>query len=308
VSRPGRVRWSGVGALVTVLLTMSACQTTAPSLAAGTPAVAAVASINAWGSILAQLGGSRVHTTSIISRPQTDPHDYEPTPADGRKIAEAALVVYNGAGYDPWAARSIAANGDSGQRVVDVGRLVGTPSGGNPHQWYSPVDVARVSDAITAQLKRIDPRDANYFDARRRWFETTALGPYHRLIARIKATYSGTAVGASESIFAPLAGALGLKLITPASFLNAISEGSDPSAADKVAIDRQIATKSIKVYVLNAQNATPDVTAQVTAARKQNIPVTTMTETLTPAGARFQDWQVAQLRALAAALHQGTGR
>jgi zinc/manganese transport system substrate-binding protein len=34
----------------------------------------------------------------------------------------------------------------------------------------------------------------------------------------------------------------------------------------------------------------------------------TGTETLAPAGASFQGWQTAQLRALAAALHQATGR
>jgi zinc/manganese transport system substrate-binding protein len=308
VSRLSRSRWAGVGAVLSVLLAVSACQTTAPAPASGAPVVLAVASINAWGSILSQLGGSRVRSISIINRPQTDPHDYEPTPADGRRIAEAALVVENGAGYDAWAAKSIAANGNSGQRVIDVARLVATPAGGNPHQWYSPADVERVSDAMTARLRSIDPRDADYFDARRRWFEDVALRPYHRVIARIKARYAGTAIGSSESIFVPLARALGLRVVTPTRFLNAVSEGSDPSAADKVTIDRQIVTKAMKVYVLNAQNATPDVAAQVAAAREHGIAVTTVTETLAPAGITFQDWQVGQLRALAAALHRATGR
>ena len=52
-------------------------------------------------------------------------------------------------------------------------------------------------------------------------------------IAAIRAKYSGTPVGASESIFAMLAPALGLNLITPQAFLKAISEGTDVSAADK---------------------------------------------------------------------------
>ena len=58
----------------------------------------------------------------------------------------------------------------------------------------------------------------------------------------------------------------------------------------------------------NSQNATPDVQAQVDAARAKGIPVTTITETLTPAGASFQDWQVAQLTALKQALAQATGK
>ena len=48
--------------------------------------------------------------------------------------------------------------------------------------------------------------------------------------------------------------------------------------------------------------------AQVKAARARGIPVTSVTETLTPATASFQEWQVAQLQALQAALHQATGR
>ncbi len=136
----------------------------------------------------------------------------------------------------------------------------------------------------------------------------TNLKPYFDLVSQVKTSYAGTPVGASESIFAMLSPALGLDLLTPADFLKAISEGTDPSAADKATIDRQINTKQIKVYVYNSQNATPDIQAQVNAAKKQGIPVTTITETLTPAGASFQDWQVTQLTALKQALARATGK
>jgi zinc/manganese transport system substrate-binding protein len=46
----------------------------------------------------------------------------------------------------------------------------------------------------------------------------------------------------------------------------------------------------------------------VDAARANGIPVTTITETLSPAGSSFQDWQVDQLSALKQALAQATGR
>ena len=270
--------------------------------------VAAAASINAWGSILAQLGGTHVRATSIITNPDTDPHAYEPTPADGRTIASSALFVENGIGYDPWAEQTIAASSDPNRQVLDVGQLVGIPDGGNPHRWYSPADVEKVADAITADLKKADPADGAYFDAQRQSFDTTGLAKYHQLIADIKAKYAGTPVGASESIFAPLADALGLNLITPASFLKDISEGTDPSAADKATIDSQISGKQIKVYVFNSQNSTPDVAAQVAAAKKAAIPVSTVTETLSPAGTSFQDWQTTQLQALQAALARASGQ
>lgn len=266
------------------------------------------ASINAWGSILAQLGGSHVTETSIITNPNVDPHDYEPTPHDGVVIARSKLFVENGIGYDSWAAKSLAASPDPGRSVIDVGQLVHVPDGGNPHQWYSPASVAAVADAITADLTKLDPGDASYFRAQRQRFTTTGLAAYHALIRRIRARYAGVPVGASESIFVPLARALGLDLTTPPTFLKAISEGTDPSPADLATINDQIVHRRIKVYVYNTQNATPDVAAQLRAARAANIPIATVTETLSPATASFQKWQTTQLRGLAAALHRATGR
>ena len=300
-----------VAVVASTALVTTACSTsmsaTAGSSGASTSSgkvITAAATIDAWGSILSQLGGTHVKTTAIITNPDTDPHDYEPSPAAARVTARSALFVQNGIGYDTWAAKALQADPSSSRLVITVGDLVGVPEGGNPHQWYSPSSVEKVADAITADLKKADPDDADYFDQQRSAFENTALASYHQLINDIKSKYSGVPVGASESIFAPLSDALGLNLITPASFLKAISEGTDPSAADKATIDAQIADKKIKGYVFNSQNSTPDVSAQVAAAKKQGIPVSAVTETLAPQGTPFQDWQSSQLKALEDALAQ----
>ena len=298
-----------VPALCALALAASGC-VIGPSLpaASGDRVVEVVASISAWGSVLAQLGGVHVHETSIIRNPSADPHDYEPTPADGRAIATARVLVVNGIGYDGWASKAAAANPDSNRRIVNVGKVVHVATGGNPHRWYSPSDVTAVADAITAALQAVDPADAAYFALRHNAFETQGLATYHRLIAEIRATYGGTRIAASESVVLPLAGALGLDVVTPSSFLRAVSEGAEPSAADKSTIDAQIESGQVEVYVVNRQNSTPDVAAQVRAARARGIPVVAITETLTPSTVTFQDWQVAQLRALQSALRQATGR
>lgn len=283
-------------------------QSTRSAVGGSGKVVQVAASINAWGSILQQLGGTHVKSTSIITNPDTDPHDYEPTPQDGTIIDGSQLFVENGIGYDSWAAKSLAASPDSSRVVIDVGDLVHIPEGGNPHRWYSPTDVNTVADTITADLKKLDPADSAYFDAQRQTFATTGLATYNNLIKDIQTKYAGTPVGASESIFAPLAQALKLDLVTPPSFLKAISEGTDPSAADLSTINSQISGKKIKVYVFNSQNATPDVAAQVKAAKAAGIPVSTVTETLSPARASFEQWQSAQLQALETALHQATGK
>src|ERR1700758_1686110 len=307
--------WAAMGAAAVLLGAVACSNNNAPqagpsgaSSTGAVPKLAVVATINAWGSIAAQLGGDRVQETSVITNPDTDPHSYEPSAADARTVADATIVVENGIGYDAWADKMLASNPNPQRTVVNVGDTVGGAEGGNPHQWYSPDSVTKVANAITAAYKKADPNDSGYFDQQNQQFLNQGLSNYHSLIASIRAKYTGTPVGASESIFSPLSDALGLNLITPPEFLKAISEGTDPSPADKATIDQQIATKAIKVYVLNSQNNSPDVQAQVDAAKKQGIPVTTVTETLSPANVLFQDWQSTQLSALADALHTATGK
>jgi zinc/manganese transport system substrate-binding protein len=274
---------------------------------ASRPAISIVVAENFWGSLVKQLAGSKANVTSIITKPATDPHSYEATPSDERTIAGARYVIVNGIGYDPWAQQALDANPSSGRKVLVVGQLLGLHDGDNPHQWYSPANVARVIDRVTSDLQSLDAKDVTYFAARRTALVNVGLAQYHSLINQIRATYGGTPVGASESIVSPLAAGLGLNLITPPTFLKAIAEGTDPTAADQETIDQQVKTHQIKVFVFNSQNSTPDVHAIVQAARAEHIPVTTVTETLTPASATFQAWQVSELAALRAALARAAG-
>jgi len=296
--------WRPGAVAIVLVAALSGCGVATGASEGGHPSV--VAAENFWGSIAAQLGGDRVRVTSIITNPNADPHDYEPTTGDAREMATARFVIENGIGYDPWVQKLLDANPVSGRDVLDVGTLLGVPDGGNPHRWYSPHDVQRVIDAITAEYKKIDPSDASYFDHQRASFVTDGLSEYHRVISDIRTRYAGTPVGASESIFALLAPALGLELITPYPFLKAISEGTEPSAADKAIIDHQISSQLIEVYVYNSQNATPDIQRQIEEARAAGIPVTTITETLVPANATFQAWQVRELQELQAALRRAS--
>jgi zinc/manganese transport system substrate-binding protein len=320
VSKPGVMRrtlspivvvWA---AMVTFVGLLAGCGTGVPAgsgpagQSSGNTKIAVVAAENFWGSIAAQVGGEHVTVNSIITNPDTDPHSYEPTPADGRALATAQYVIENGVGYDPWAAKLLDANPAPARSVLNVGDLVGVKEGGNPHRWYSPDDVHRVIEQIAADYKRIDPADAGYFDQQKQTYETQGLARYNQLIADIKSKYGGTPIGASESIVTPLAEGLGLKMVTPESFLDAVSEGTDPTAADKITVDQQIKTRQIKIFVFNTQNATPDVAALVTEAKAAGIPVATVTETLVPATASFQDWQVNELQGIEQALSQVSAR
>ena len=304
--RSWRWRPFTLGAVIAALALLTAgCSR---PVAASSGGLEIVAAENTWGSLAAQLAGPNAGVTDVVSNPAADPHDYEPTAADARAFAGANLVIVNGIGYDPWAARLLAANPVPGRLVLDVGKLLGIEAGGNPHRWYSPSDVRRVLDAVARDLAQLAPSEAASFSRRRAALEKHGLKRYYGLLASIRARYHGAPVGASESIVEPLVQALGLELLTPSSFLRASSEGAEPTAADRATIDDQIAHRRIAAWIFDRQNATPDVARITEAARRKGIPVVPVTETLVPAGATFQAWQTRQLQALARALAEGTSR
>jgi zinc/manganese transport system substrate-binding protein len=306
--RGRRAWWTSGIALLGLLI--GGCGGGVPSATGGSAGakLQVVAAENFWGSIATQLAGDRASVSSIVVNPNTDPHDYNPTARDARTLATAKLAIVNDIGYDPWAAKLLAASPERGRVVLSVGGLLALKTGGNPHQWYSPASVVRVVERIAADYVRLDPGDAAYFTARKQAFLTRGLAEYNRLRQQIRARYSGVPVGYSESIFQPLGQDLGLKLITPASFAKAIAEGADPSAQDKQTVDAQTQRRQIAVWVFNSQNLTPDVQRVNQLARAAHVPIATVTETLAPAAASFQQWQVAQLRALKRLLAQATGR
>ena len=265
--------------------------------------VQVVAGQNFWGDIASQLGGSHASVQSVVTDPNADPHEYESNANDARAFADANLVILNGAGYDTWADKLLSASPNQSRKVLTVADVLGKKEGDNPHFWYNPDYVITIADKITAEYKSIDSADSGYFDGQRTAL-TAALQPYTQRLAEIKQKFAGVPVGATESIFVYLADYLGLNLISPPEFMQAVSEGNDPSTSDVVTFQNQIAQKAIKILVYNNQTVTAVTTNLKAAAAQESIPVVGISETLEPTTVSFQAWQVSQLVALEKALAQ----
>ena len=287
-----------VGTLLSALLT--ACGTP-PEGAGSGKTLQVIAGENFWGGIAAQLGGSHVSVTSIVTNPNTDPHEYESSATDARAFATADYVVLNGAGYDDWGQKLLSGNPSQSRKVFTVADLLNKKPGDNPHFWYNPDWVDKVADQITTDYQALDSADSSYFTQQRQAL-STALTPYHDAIARIRSSYSKVSVGSTESIFVYMAQALGLNLISPTEFMQAISEGNDPPAQTVAEFQNQISNHQIKVLVYNTQTSTPITENLKQMATKNGIPVVGISETVEPPIASFQDWQTTQLTALQAAL------
>ena len=286
-------------AVVATSTGLSACGT--PPATGSGGALQVIAGENFWGSIAAQLGGAHVSVTSIVTNPNTDPHEYESSSADARAFATADYVILNGAGYDDWGQKLLSANPSQSRKVLTVADFLNKKAGDNPHFWYNPDWVDRVADRITADYQALDAADAGYFGQHLEAFRT-ALKPYHDAIAHIRSTSSGVPVGATESIFVYMAQALGVNLISPPEFMQAISEGNDPPAQTVAQFQDLISHHQIKVLVFNTQTATAITDNLKQLAGRNGIPVVGISETVQPTTASFQDWQTKQLNSLQAAL------
>ena len=257
-----------------------------------------VATQNFWGSLISQLGGTHVSVTSIVTNPNTDPHEYESNAADARAIADAKYVIVNGAGYDNWATGLIIANHSANQKVLNVANLVGKKEGDNPHFWYSPTYVNQTVNQMYADLVSLDSTDALYYTQQYANLNVS-LGEYNHRIVEISQKFASTPVASTESIFEYLATACKLNLISPPEFMKAVAEGNDPTPADYATFQSQLlnGTKpgNATVLVYNQQTVTQLTLSLKTDAASHNIPIVGVTETIQPPDVSFETWMNAEL-------------
>ncbi|MDG7049364.1 MAG: zinc ABC transporter substrate-binding protein [Nitrososphaerota archaeon] len=290
------------GSLLALFLDNQLTNGSGPSQTSNPGVIKVVAAENFWGSLVSQLGGKYVNVTSIVTNPNTDPHEYESNAQDAADIANAGFVIVNGAGYDSWALLLISASHTKGQVVLNVQELLNQSATANPHFWYSPTYVNITVKAMYNDLVAIDPKERVYFTQQYAALNAS-LGPYNGLIDQIREQFNGTKVAATESIFVYMANATGLDLVSPAAFMNAVSEGNDPPAQSEVQFDQLLENHTAAVLVYNEQTVTPLTTTIRELAASEGIPQVGITETVQPPNVTFEAWMYAELVSLYGALN-----
>ena len=262
-----------------------------------TKTIQIVAAENFWGSLVSQIGGTHVQVLSIVSDPNADPHEYESNTENARAFAMADYIVVNGAGYDSWANKLIGAGIKSDCKILNVAKLLGKKEGDNPHFWYDPDYVNLTVKQMKEDLISIDPANAAYYEQNYANLQLS-LSKYQNRTMEIKQQFEGTKVAATESIFAYLAKATGLDLISPPAFTQAVAEGNDPPAESIVQFETQLKSGNVSVLVYNQQTVTPITNNMKKLATEEGIPLIGITETIQPPDVSFQDWMNSELISL----------
>ena len=261
--------------------------------------VSLVAAENVYGDIAAEVGGDDVRVTSILSNPAQDPHEFEAGAAAACALADARVVIYNGADYDPWIVRLLRASPSPARQTIVVAELLHRNAGDNPHLWYDPAAAPAVAKAAAETLARLDPAHEAEYRRRLAAFEAS-LRPLADRIALLRGKYAGTSVTATEPVFGYMADALGLDMRN-ARFQLAVMNGTEPSAGDVAAFENDLRGRKVKALIFNVQTGEALSERMRAIAEESGVPVVPVTET-EPAGTPYRQWIEAELDALDRAL------
>jgi zinc/manganese transport system substrate-binding protein len=264
-----------------------------------TRAATVVASTDVWGSVARAVIGRHVAVKSILSGADADPHSYEASPSDAADMTDAALVVYNGAGYDPWADQVLARH----RSVPSVDASSFLPRTGQPaneHVFYDLGVAKSVASAIADRMSAIDPGDAADYRANAAQF---CRGADAIVISEhaIASAYPGTGVIATEPVAYYLLSASGLVNRTPPAFIAANENETEPSPADMATVLDLIDHRQVAAVLVNPQSAGRAITGVAETARRAGVPLTDVTETM-PDGVDYLTWQRRTVDQLLAAL------
>ncbi|TAN30379.1 MAG: cation ABC transporter substrate-binding protein [Actinomycetota bacterium] len=288
---------AAVGGVLAGLAVLAASCGTPASTSPSSTLISAVGAESVYANVIAQIGGSYVHVDSIQNNPNTDPHSFEASSALAREISSADLIVRNGAGYDDWASKMIAASPNPLRKVVNVQTLLKLPDNiKNPHLWYNPNTMPSVAKAVATDLSVLQPSNASYFSANLAAFNAS-LQPWKAEIAKFRTDYANTPVAVSEPVADYLLQAAGCEIKTPFSLEAAIMGGGDPSPQDVTLQDNLFSNHQVKVFVYNQQVTDTLTQSFQNLAKKNGIPIIGVYETM-PTNYNYQSWMMAETVAL----------
>ncbi len=182
-------------------------------------------------------------------------HDYQLTAGDVRRLADADLLLVNGAGMEPFLGK--VAQQSPGVRVVGVSEGIALLDD-NPHVWVSLEGARRQTENIAAALAAAAPDRADAFRANASAYSASLSALEEKMRAAL-APYAGTPIVTFHQAFPYFARDFDLDLAGEIER----EPGAEPSArelADTVKLVRER-----KVKALFAEPQFPDKSAQVVA-------------------------------------------
>jgi zinc/manganese transport system substrate-binding protein len=281
--------------LIVILALLAGVAAAQPSVGA----ISIVAAENFYGDVAKQIAGANATVSSVLGNPDQDPHLFEASPSVARLLSGAAIVIYNGADYDPWMTKLLSATRSPDRKVVVVADLVHRKAGDNPHLWYDPPTMPAYAKTLAAALSERDPAHKSEYDRKLNSF-LASMQPMDAKIADLRQKFGGIPVTATEPVFAYMAAALGFIMRNERLQL-AVMNSSEPRASDVAAFETDLRKHAVRLLLYNSQATDSAAQRLVRIAQQSRVPVVGVTETEPPEKS-YQEWIMGELDAIAQAL------
>lgn len=252
-----------------------------------------------WCDLAGILGGSAVSTTSILTSPRIDPHDFQVTPDMARKLADSNIVLMMGGHYDDWVPPLLAAQPSASRHVISVASLAGLGPTDNPHLFDDPEAVRRLVAALSTELVGRLPGDAAAIGAREGDLNVVVAAFADRL-KKLRPQTQGMKIAVAEPVGGPLLQALGIEVIDP-EFAMATMNHDDPAPRDVARLEDALRENQVRILIVNPAVRSPSLARIEALARKSHVAVVSFDE-FPESGQLWQDWMKSRLDRLVAAL------
>lgn len=193
---------------------------------------------------VAEIGGPHV-SVSVLVGPGHAPANYQPTPRQMARLAEARLFVAAAVPFEVGLLPKIQ-RGNPDLIVLGGAPLGAVLSDANPHAWLDPHHVRDLADLICQELTAMAPAHAKDFAARRDGFQQRLM-LLDEEIAQKMAPYQGQEFFVFHPAYGHFAARYGLVQVAVE------NEGHEPGAQQLVKIIEQAKAAHAKVIIVQPQ-------------------------------------------------------
>ncbi|MBT1172981.1 zinc ABC transporter substrate-binding protein [Bifidobacterium sp. MA2] len=250
-----------------------------------TGVITVVSSVNQWGSLAEEIGGSDVKVTSILSSTGVDAHDFEPKTSDLATLSKAEIVVANGAGYDTWATKSRSAD----STLVSAAQIVGAMDGDNPHLWFSKDARSGMAKELADAFSKARPKKRKAFAKRLKEWQANE-DELDAAMTKFAKAHPDATYGATEAVAYYLMSDMSLEDVTPKGYAQAVANGGEIAPADLQTFQKLIEGRKLDVLVNNTQEATDATNMLTGAAGRSDVPVVDVSEQMPSKYDSLDDW------------------
>jgi ABC-type Zn uptake system ZnuABC Zn-binding protein ZnuA len=280
---------AGKIALVALTLASALAGPLGPAPVRAQEKVRIVTTLPVFAELAKALGGDKIEVTAIAT-PLQDPHFVDAKPSYILAAGRADIFVLAGmeleVGWEPLV-REGSRNADiqiGGPGYVDASAHVqklGVPTGkvdrsrgdvhpfGNPHYWLDPLNAVPLTADIVLALSRVDPRNAGYYNDRRREFLSRLEGRMSGWRSRL-APLQGTPVVSYHESWEYFARRFGLEIVGTLE----PKPGIPPSPSHLAQLMDRMQARDVKLILKEPyyEDKNPELVARETGARVVELP------------------------------------